>query len=51
MRSERRAGRRAELVNEAPYENYIFVLEAAAFDTSNLMDAAAYEAYLGTLEE
>lgn len=40
-----------ELVNEAPYENYIFVLEAAAFDTSNLMDAAAYEAYLGTLEE
>lgn len=40
-----------ELVNEAPYENYIFVLKADAFDTAGLMDAAAYEAYLATLEE
>lgn len=40
-----------ELVNQDAYENYVFALQADSFDADGLMDAAAYEAYLSTLEE
>lgn len=39
-----------ELVNEAPYEGGWMVLVKPSGDLSGLMDAAAYEAFLGTLD-
>lgn len=39
-----------ELVNEGPYEQGWMVAIKASGDLSSLMDAAAYEAYLGTLD-
>jgi glycine cleavage system H protein len=39
-----------ELVNEGPYEGGWMILVKPAGDLSGLMDAAAYEAFLGTLD-
>ncbi|MDL2258589.1 glycine cleavage system protein GcvH [Eubacteriales bacterium OttesenSCG-928-K08] len=35
-----------ELLNEAPYENFIAVFEVGQVDESELLDAAAYEAFI-----
>ncbi|MDQ3033742.1 MAG: glycine cleavage system protein GcvH [Myxococcota bacterium] len=39
-----------ELVNESPYEGGWMVVIKSSSDLSELMDAAAYEAFLGTLD-
>jgi glycine cleavage system H protein len=39
-----------ELVNDAPYEAGWMILMKPKDDLSGLMDAAAYEAYIGTLD-
>lgn len=39
-----------ELVNEGPYEGGWMILLKPSSDLSGLMDAAAYEAFLGTLD-
>lgn len=42
---------RPELVNESPYEaGWMLVVEPSGALPDDLMDAAAYEAYLGTLD-
>lgn len=37
-----------ELLNEAPYENYIAILKTDALDEAELLDAAAYDAFIAS---